>query len=294
MSENDFISTHTKVLCVIGYPIEHSMSPIMHNAAIRELNLSYIYFGFNVLPRNLSLAVDGIKAFDIKGINVTIPFKQKIMKYLDEVDPVAQEIGAVNTIKNEGGYLSSRNTDAEGAMKALLDAGHKVSGKSILLLGAGGAARALAYIMAKDSNKIVIANRSEKRAGKLANEIKRKFGINIEGKNCSNRVLKEESKKADILINATPIGMYPNINKSPIPAEFLHKDMLVFDIVYNPLKTKLIKDATEKGCNTLGGLDMLVNQGALSFEWWTNRKPNIELMKNKIVEVLGKKNKKNK
>ncbi|NVM38064.1 MAG: shikimate dehydrogenase [Candidatus Lokiarchaeota archaeon] len=287
MSENDFISVHTKVLCVIGYPIEHSMSPIMHNAAIRDLNLKYIYLAFNILPRNLNLAVDGIKTFDIKGINVTLPFKQKIMKYLDEVDPVAQEIGAVNTIKNEGGYLSSRNTDAEGAMKALLDAGYKVSGKNVLLLGAGGAARTLAFMMAKDSNKMVIANRTEKRAEQLANEIKRKFGINIEGKNNSIRVLKEEAKKTDILVNTTPLGMYPNIDKSPIPAEFLHKDLLVFDVVYNPLKTKLMKDANEKGCNTLGGLDMLVNQGALAFEWWTNRKPNIELMKNKIIEVLG-------
>lgn len=286
MSEKDYISPHTKVLCVIGYPIEHSMSPLMHNAAIRDLNLNYIYLAFNILPSNLKLAVDGIKTFDIKGINITIPFKQRIMEYLDEVDPLAQEIGAVNTIKNDRGYLSSRNTDAEGAKKALLDAGYKVSGKNILLLGAGGAARALAFIMAKDSNKIVIVNRTEKRAEKLANEIKRKFGIKIEGKNISNRVLKEESENADILINTTPLGMYPNVEKSPISAEFLHEDLLVFDVVYNPLKTKLMKDAKNKGCNTLGGLDMLVNQGALAFEWWTNRKPNIELMKNKIIEVL--------
>lgn len=289
MSENDFVSAHTKVFCVIGYPIEHSMSPIMHNAAIRELNLSYIYLAFNIYPSNLKLAVNGIKAFDIKGINVTIPFKQEIMIYLDEIDPVAQKIGAVNTIKNDEGYLNGKNTDAEGAMKAIFDAGYTVSGNNILLLGAGGAARALTYTIAENANRMVIANRDKKRAGKLANEIKKYFGINIEGKENSNRVLKEESKKADILINATPIGMYPNINKSPIPAEFLHKDLLVFDIVYNPIKTKLIKEATEKGCNTLGGLDLLVNQGALAFEWWTNRKPNIELMKNKIVEVLGEK-----
>jgi len=294
MSENDFVSTHTKVLCVIGYPIEHSMSPIMHNAAIRELNLSYIYLAFNIYPSNLSLAVNGIKAFDIKGINVTIPFKQEIMIYLDEIDPVAQKIGAVNVIKNDDAYLSGKNTDADGAMKAILDAGYTVSGKNILLLGAGGTARALAFIFSENANRMVIANRTEKSARKLANEIKKFFGINIEGKKNSDRVLKEESKKADILINTTPLGMYPNVEKSPIPAEFLHKDLLVFDVVYNPLKTKLIKDATEKGCNTLGGLDMLINQGALAFEWWTNRKPNIELMKNKITEVFGKKNKKNK
>ncbi len=287
MSAKDYISARTKVLCVMGYPIEHSMSPTMHNAAIRALNLNYVYLAFSILPDNLKSAIDGIKAFDIKGINITIPFKQTIIKYLDEVDPVAQEIGAVNTIKNNEGFLSSRNTDAEGAMKALVDAGYKVSGKNILLLGAGGAGRAIAFIVAKESNKIVLSDMDEKRAEKLANEIKRKYGTSIEGKNNSHHVLKEESKKADILINATPIGMYPNINKSPIPSEFLHKDLFVFDIIYNPLKTKLLKDATEKGCTTLSGLNMLVNQGALAFEWWTNKKPNIDLMKNKIIEVLG-------
>ncbi|MFW9988511.1 MAG: shikimate dehydrogenase [Candidatus Odinarchaeota archaeon] len=287
MSANDYISAKTKVLCVMGYPIEHSMSPTMHNAAIRDLNLDYIYLAFSILPDNLTTAIDGIKVFDIKGINITIPFKQTIIKYLDEVDPVALEIGAVNTIKNDEGFLSSRNTDAEGAMKALTDAGYKVSGKNILLLGAGGAGRAIAFMMAKESNKIVLSDMVEKRAEKLANEIKSKYGINIEGKNNTNRVLKEESKKADILINATPIGMYPNIDKSPIPSEFLHKDLFVFDVIYNPLKTKLLKDAAEKGCTTLSGLNMLVNQGVLAFEWWTNKKPNIDLMRNKIIEVLG-------
>ncbi len=289
MLKNDFVSSHTKVLCVIGYPIEHSMSPIMHNAVIRELKLDYIYLAFNIHPNNLNLAVKGFRAFNIIGINVTLPFKQKIMKYLDDNDPIAQKIGAVNTIKNDNGNLSGRNTDAEGAMKALLNAGYAISGKNILILGAGGATRALAYVMAKDADKIVIANRTEKKAVNLAKEIKKNFSIKVKGKSNSNSVLKEESKKADILINTTPVGMYPNVEKSPIPMEFLHEDLIVYDVVYNPLETKLIKDATKKGCKTLGGLEMLVNQGALAFEWWTNKKPNINLMKNKIVEFLGMK-----
>ncbi len=288
MIENDFVTAHTTVLCIIGYPIEHSMSPIMHNAAIRELNLDYIYLAFNIFPANLNLAVKGIKAFNVVGINVTIPFKQKIMKYLDEIDPIAKKIGAINAIKNDKGYLTGKNTDAEGGMKALLNAGYTISGKKVLLLGAGGAAKALAYIMAEDVNKLVIVNRNEKRALKLSNQIKKYFGINIEAKKMSENVLKDESKKADIIINATPVGMYPNVDKSPIPAEYLHEDLIVYDIVYNPLKTKLITDATQKGCKTLGGLDMLVDQGALAFEWWTNKKPNTSLMKKKIIEFLGK------
>jgi len=289
MSDKSFISGHTRVLCVIGYPIEHSMSPIMHNAVIHELKLNYIYLAFNVSPNNLNMAVKGFRAFNIKGINVTLPFKQKIMKYLDDIDPIAQKIGAVNTIKNDNGNLIGRNTDAEGAKNALINAGYTISGKNILILGAGGAARALTCILAKDINRIVIANRTEKRSIKLANELKKNFSIKVEGKKNTISVLKEESKKADILINTTPIGMYPNVEKSPIPAEFLHKDLIVYDIVYNPLETKLMKDATKMGCNTIGGLDMLVNQGALAFEWWTNKKPNINLMKNKVIEFLGMK-----
>ncbi len=289
MSDNSFISGHTRVLCVIGYPIEHSMSPIMHNAVIRELKLNYIYLAFKVSPNNLNLAVKGFKAFNIKGINVTLPFKQKIMNYLDDIDPIAQKIGAVNAIKNDNGNLSGRNTDAEAAKNALINAGYTISGKNLLILGAGGAARALTYILAEDINKIIIANRTEKRAIKLAKELKKNFSIKVEGKRNSISVLKEESKKADILINTTPVGMYPSVEKSPIPAEFLHKDLIVYDIVYNPLETKLMKDATKIGCNTIGGLDMLVNQGALAFEWWTNKKPNIDLMKNKIIEFLGMK-----
>lgn len=289
MSDNSFISGHTRVLCVIGYPIEHSMSPIMHNAVIRELKLNYIYLAFKISPNNLNLAVKGFRAFNIKGINVTLPFKQKIMNYLDDIDPIAQKIGAVNAIKNDNGNLSGRNTDAEAAKNALINAGYTTSGKNLLILGAGGAARALTYILAEDINKIIIANRTEKRAIKLAKELKKNFSIKVEGKRNSISVLKEESKKADILINTTPIGMYPSVEKSPIPAEFLHKDLIVYDIVYNPLETKLMKDATKIGCNTIGGLDMLVNQGALAFEWWTNKKPNIDLMKNKIIEFLGMK-----
>ena len=289
MSDNSFISGHTRVLCVIGYPIEHSMSPIMHNAVIRELKLNYIYLAFKVSPNNLNLAVKGFRAFNIKGINVTLPFKQKIMNYLDDIDPIAQKIGAVNAIKNDNGNLSGRNTDAEAAKNALINAGYTTSGKNLLILGAGGAARALTYILAEDINKIIIANRTEKRAIKLAKELKKNFSIKVEGKRNTISVLKEESKKADILINTTPVGMYPSVEKSPIPAEFLHKDLIVYDIVYNPLETKLMKDATKIGCNTIGGLDMLVNQGALAFEWWTNKKPNIDLMKNKIIEFLGMK-----
>jgi shikimate dehydrogenase len=288
MKENNIITAHTKLLCIIGYPIEHSMSPVMHNAVIKELNLDYIYLAFRVYPNNLPLAVKAFKTLDIKGINVTIPFKEKIIGYLDEIDPIGKKIGAINTIKNENGYLIGKNTDAEGGKIAILNSGYDISGRNVLILGAGGTARALSYSLANYVNKITIVNRTEIRAEKLAQELNRNFGINVVSKKFLTNILTEETQKADLLINTTPIGMYPNVDKTPISAEFLHKDLFVFDVIYNPLETKLLKDANECGCKTMGGLDMLVNQGASAFEWWTNEKPNLNTMKNKIINFMKK------
>lgn len=287
MSEIKFVTARTKILCVIGHPIEHSMSPIMHNAAIQDLGLDYLYIGFDIPPNRLKEAIKGLKTLNIRGINVTLPYKEKVMKFVDKVDQTAQNIGAINTIKNENGLLIGRNTDAEGANKALLDARCKIIGKNVVLIGAGGAAKAISYSLASDINKITIINRSEDRARKLVNELKNKRDINIESKKYNEIILKEEISNADILINATPIGMFPMMDISPVSKKILHKDLFVFDLIYNPLETQLIKDSKEIGCQTLSGLDMLVNQGALAFEWWTKKKPNLELMKLKIIEYLG-------
>ena len=286
MIEKKFFTSTTKILCIIGNPIEHSMSPIMHNAAINDLNLDYIYLAFKILSKNLKFAVEGFRAFNIIGINVTLPFKQNIMKYLDEIDPIAKKIGAVNTIKNDDGFLTGKNTDADGGLEALISRGYNISGQNILLIGAGGAAKALTYKMAEEANEIVIINRDLKRALKLSNKISKSFKVNIKARNFNKNILKEECLKANIIINTTPIGMYPSVDESPIPVECLHEDLIVYDIIYNPIETKLIRDANQKGCKTLGGLDMLVNQGALAFEWWTNKKPNKMLMKTKIIEFL--------
>lgn len=287
MSEIKFVTARTKILCVIGHPIEHSMSPIMHNAAIQDLGLDYLYIAFDIPPNRLKEAIKGLKTLNIRGINVTLPYKEKVMKFVDKVDQTAQNIGAINTIKNENGLLIGRNTDAEGANKALLDARCKIIGKNVVLIGAGGAAKAISYSLASDINKITIINRSEDRARKLVNELKNKRDINIESKKYNEIILKEEISNADILINATPIGMFPMMDISPVSKKILHKDLFVFDLIYNPLETQLIKDSKEIGCQTLSGLDMLVNQGAIAFEWWTKKKPNLELMKLKIIEYLG-------
>ena len=289
MSEKKSITAHTKVFCIIGHPVEHSMSPTMWNPVLKELgpDLNYVYIAYNVHPDNLEKAVNGFRALNIKGINVTIPHKETIIKYLDEIDPIALAMGAINTIKNENGYLRAKNTDADGAKKSLLEAGCKISGKNILFLGSGGVARAICYKLSEDANKIVLTDLIEDRAIKVAKEVKEKMGANIEGKKSNNAVVKEEIKKADILINATPIGMHPEVGVSPIPKELLHSGLFVFDVIYNPLETQLMKDAAEIGCKTLGGLDMLVNQGVLAFEWWIGKEPNANLMKNKVIDFLG-------
>ncbi len=289
MLKKPYITARTNVLCVIGHPIEQSMSPIMHNAALKDLSLDYIYIAFNILPNDLKKAVLGFKIFSIKGINVTIPHKENIIPYLDKIDPLAEKIGAVNTIKNEGKYLIGKNTDASGAKRALLNAGCELNGKKALILGAGGAAKAVSFAISEDLDALYIANRTEKRAIKLAKDLTNKTTIKAVGKNMSMNTLKNLVNDVDILINTTPHGMYPDIEESPISEKLLHNDLFVFDIVYNPLETRLLKEASKIGCKTLGGLDMFVNQGALAFEWWTGKKPNLNLMKEKVVESLVKK-----
>ena len=281
------ISSHTKLLCIIGYPIEHSMSPTMHNPALQELGLDYVYVAFEVHPDNLKNAVDAIRALGIKGINVTIPHKETIMKFLDEIDPISEKMGAINTIKNDEGYLKATNTDAAGAKKSLIDAGFTIEGKNIVFVGSGGAARSIAYILSEDAKRVVLTDIVEERAVTVAKEISKNMGANVEGKLASDKVLADEIKNADLLINATPIGMYPKEGISPISKDLLHQELFVFDVIYNPMETQLMKEAAGIGCKTLSGLDMLVNQGVIAFEWWTGKTPNSKLMKDKIIDFLG-------
>lgn len=289
MLNNPIIGAHTNILCVIGHPIEHSMSPVMHNAALNDLSLDYVYLAFDILPNDLEKAILGFKKSNMKGINVTLPHKEAIIHYLDELDPLSKQIGAVNTVKNEGGVLLGRNTDALGAKQALLDGGFKIEGKKALILGAGGAARAISFALSEKMDEIFISNRTEERAIKLAKELQDKTKIKATGKDMSEKTLRSLAYSVDILINTTPIGMYPKIDISPISKDLLNENLFIFDIIYNPLQTRLLKDAKEIGSKTLNGLEMFVNQGALAFEWWTGKKPNVKLMKEIIIEELGNK-----
>ncbi|TFF87621.1 MAG: shikimate dehydrogenase, partial [Promethearchaeota archaeon] len=261
---------------------------LMHNIALRDLNLNYVYVAFDILPENLKKALDGIRVLNIKGINVTIPHKRKIINYLDQVDPIAKKIGAVNTIKNENGFLIGKNTDAIGAKLAIKDAHFKIKGKKVLILGAGGASRAIAFSLASECKSITIANRTLEKAIQLVDDLSQITEVVAKCIEFKSNIIEEVLESVDLLVNTTPIGMYPKIDDSPLPKRVLRKDLFVFDVIYNPYVTKLLHYADEMGCKTLNGLDMLVNQGSVSFEWWTGVKPKKNLMKEILKRALKK------
>ncbi len=263
---------------IIGYPIGHSVSPAMHNAAFRHLGIDAIYLKFEVKPENLRDAVFGAKALGFVGLNVTIPHKEEILKFVKPVG-IAKLIGAVNTVVVQ--KLEGYNTDAYGAMKALESAGVDVEGKIALVVGAGGAGRAIAFALAERGAKVIVTNRTESRGLKLAEDV-RKVG------ECFFHPydrLEELKGRIDLIVNATPLGMKGFEQKLPVP-ESLLEDVVVFDTVYNPLETPLIKKAKERGCKVIYGIDMLVYQGAEAFRIWTGMDPPVNVMREAALSAL--------
>ena len=254
----------------------------MHNVAFKEFDLDFIYVAFNVTSKELKTVISGIKSMGFKGINVTMPHKTAVINYLDEIDSTAKSIGAINTILNKNGYLIGYNTDGNGAMFALQENGICFKEKKIVLLGAGGAAKAIAYQAAKDLKELVILNRTKNKAKQLAGMLQKTFRTKIKGENLSSKILKQEMETADILINSTTVGMYPDIKNSPIPKDLLHSNLSVMDIIYNPLETKLLKDAKSVGARIISGLEMLIFQGAVAFKIWTNYSAPVEIMRKEL------------
>jgi shikimate dehydrogenase len=282
------ISGKTKICALIGDPIEHTMSPAMHNAAFQKLGLDYLYIAFKVSLGRLPQAVAGLKALNIAGFNVTIPHKVTVIPLLDSLDPLAQKIGAVNTVVNRDGELRGYNTDAEGFLRALLEHGINPQGKNIVLLGAGGAARAISYILVQKGAKLTILNRQEELdwAENIARFLHEELTVEVPVLELGH--IAEVMDGIDLLVNATSVGMSPAGNASPVPAGLLNKVPAVFDIVYNPLQTKLLKESVSAGARTISGIDMLAWQGALAFEKWTGKSAPIDLMRQEAVNMLEK------
>lgn len=279
------IKGNTNIVGLIGNPVGHSFSPPMHNAAFNYLNMNYVYVPFNVLEENLDSAIKGAEALNIKGFNVTIPHKINVMKYLKELDPIAELIGAVNTIDFK--TLKGYNTDGLGAIKAIEEI-TPVKGKNVVVAGAGGASRAISFYLANNNvNSINILNRNENKAEMLASDIESSGLINnVEASSINN--IKSYLEDADILIDTTPIGMSPNVKDDPIAtADMMHEDLVVNDIVYNPRETVLLKEAKKANARVVYGIKMLLYQGAESFKIWTNEEAPIEVMEKALIETIN-------
>ena len=280
------VSGKTKVCGIIGDPIEHTMSPVMHNAAFKKLGLDYVYLAFRVKKEELGQAIEGIRALNIRGLSITIPHKVAVIPFLDELDTLADEIGAINTIINSNGVLKGYNTDATGFLQALLERGIEPKEKRVAILGAGGASRAISFILAERGSSLVILNRTWDKAKVCADRISEIFQSEATALELNRENLATALNQADILVNTTSVGMSPNINETPVTANLLKPDLVVFDIVYNPIETRLQREAEVAGATVISGLEMLVWQGVVAFEKWTGLKAPVELMREEVIKVL--------
>ncbi len=279
------IKGSTNIVGLIGHPVEHSFSPPMHNAAFDALNMDYAYVAFDVNPNDLKSAIEGAESLNIKGFNVTIPHKVDVMQYLDELDEVARLIGAVNTIdfKNLKGY----NTDGIGAVKAIEEV-TSIKNKNVVVAGAGGASRAISFYIAKyGAESLTILNRNEVKVESLASDVS-DSGLIGEVASDSINAIGNYMESADVLIDTTPLGMHPNINDEPIvKADMMDEDLVVFDAVYNPNETVLIKEAIKANAKPVYGIKMLLYQGAESFKIWTGKTAPVDVMEKALRNTLN-------
>jgi len=282
------ISGKTHVCAVIGDPIEHSLSPVIQNAAFNALNLDMVYTAFTVKSSKVSDALAGMRALNILGLSVTMPHKERVIPHLDWIDETAKYLNAVNTIHCKDGKLLGYSTDGVGALEALRENSADPRGKRVLILGAGGAARVIAHTLTDEAEEIVVLNRTNSKVEKLAETLKQKFGKKIVTGSLSPEVIEEKMCNTDILLNTTSVGMKPNINQSLIAPNWLKPDLTVMDIVYNPLETQLIRDTKATGAKVISGVEMLIYQGAAAFEIWTGQKAPVSVMRKAALENLSR------
>ena len=286
--KNNAISNDTQLCAVIGNPIAHSLSPAIHNAAFDALDLDFVYLAFRV--EDVKGALDGMRALtNFRGMSVTIPHKIEAMKYVDEVVEVDRSIGSINTIINEKGRLIGLGTDGPGALKALVDAGVELDGKNILMLGSGGAARAIAFTLARKTqlSKLIILDVNEPMLQGLTADLKTGTEASIESMTLNNDSLAHVMEYADVIINCTPIGMHPKEDVSLVPSGLFRPGQVVFDIVYTPLETRLLADARSHGLKVISGVEMFINQAVLQFRHFTGVDAPVEVMRRVVMEKLG-------
>ncbi|MDD6618138.1 MAG: shikimate dehydrogenase [Clostridiales bacterium] len=285
------ITGHTGLTALLGSPVAHSISPMMHNESFRYHNLDYVYLCFDVNEEGLAIAVDGLKKIGIRGFNLTMPNKNKMIEFVDHLSPAGELIGAINTVVNDDGILTGHNTDGVGFMRSLEDAGHNVIGKTMTVLGAGGAATAICAQAALDGVKCIhIFARTTSRFWNRTAEFVKKIN---EMTNCQailhdnddKEALRQALEESALLVNASSVGMAPNTDASLIEdPSYFHQGLIVYDAIYNPRETKLLRLAREAGCETCNGLYMLLYQGAEAFRIWTGKEMPVDLIKEKYFQ----------
>lgn len=270
------ITAKTKLCLVIGDPVEHSLSPIMHNAGYEALGIAdeFVYVGARVLPTYIDEAVRGFRGLNIRGVSVTLPHKTTIIDYLNEIDETALSIGAVNTVINENGTLKGTNTDWLGVVEPL-EKVTEIKGKSVALLGAGGAARSVIYGIQQKGGKVTVFNRTVENAKQLADEFGCEYGSFDD---------LEKVKTMDIIFNATSVGLHPNEDQTPLPKQYITDKHIVFDAIYSPYETRLLKDAQEKGAAVIHGLEMLLYQGIAQFKLFTGHDAPEDVMRKVLMD----------
>lgn len=282
------ISGRTRVYGLFGFPVGHSVSPAMHNAAFAALGLDGVYAAFPVPPEGLESAVAAIKALNLGGVNVTVPHKETVGSFLDQLAEEARLIGAVNTIVLEDGKLVGHNTDAGGFLRSLTEAGFSVPGTKVVVLGAGGAARAAGVQLAiSGAGRVVFVNRTPARAEAMA-ELVSQQGVEAAALSWeqSGR-LKQEMSSADLVVQTTTLGMHPEVESCPsVDPRWFRQGQLVYDMVYNPSRTRFLEIAGQSGATTISGSGMLLHQGALSFQLWTGREAPLAVMRQALHEAL--------
>lgn len=274
------INAHTQFCGVIGNPIEHSLSPAIHNAAFQALDINCVYLAWKV--EAIGDAIQGLRALgNFRGASVTIPHKVSAIPFLDEVEGTASRIGAINTIAAEKGRLTGYNTDASGALRALREAGVELAKRQIIVLGSGGAARAVAFALAEESDaaRLTLLGIDDRERAALAADLRSNTALVVEDFYLDETTLARTLPETQVLIHCTPVGMSPNVEETCVPALLLHARLSVMDIVYNPRETRLLKDASRAGCKTISGLEMFLHQAVTQFEIWTNRSAPIDVMR---------------
>lgn len=290
------IDGHTQLLGVFGHPIGHSLSPIMHNALLEAQGIQAVYVPLHTTPEKLADAIAGFRALGFVGANVTLPFKEPVVQLVDRLSPISSFMGSVNTLYWQDGLLCGTTTDPYGALQNLLEHGVNPADRNIALLGNGGASRAIAFALLSkpellgcgSPRSVTLFGRDPKKLGALESDLRQAgLGDSPRLSTATFSSFAELSGGFDLLINGTPVGMNPHSDESPVPGSTLHSGMTVYDIVYNPMQTRLLREASLAGCKTVGGIGMLIHQGALSFNHWFPGKADVGVMRSALYAHMG-------